>query len=329
MTLRPCIYVSATWGLHDQRWTAALARIGYEARLVRIGYEADSIGSLRSKVETIARPNVPVLAGPLDRVTRELLDVPGRLVGLSWGFDLHEMIDRSWLQRLDALIVDSWATRDIASNAGLSETCITVLPWGVDLSVFTPEGPLLDLSPWSVPIGAPLVLSLRAHEPKYRVADIVDALALLPPQEPAPHLILGHSGTLTEDLVSRVCSLELESRVHFTGTIPEEGLAPLMRAVDCYVTASEVDGSSVTLLQAMACGIAVVASDTPGNLGWVRPDITGRTFPTGDAGALARQIASSLESDNSAMIEEALRLVRQRADWSTNLIHLKRALEGS
>jgi glycosyltransferase involved in cell wall biosynthesis len=56
------------------------------------------------------------------------------------------------------------------------------------------------------------------------------------------------------------------------------------------VSASEVDGTSVTLLQAMACGTPVVVSDIDGNRGWVTEGKTGRLFRTGDAGEQASAI---------------------------------------
>lgn len=327
--MQPCVYASASWGIHDKRWRDALVRIGYQPQLFRLGYEADSIDVLRSKIAEAVNEETPILAGPLDRITRELLGLPGRLVGLSWGFDLHQIVDAHWLRDLDALVIDSSATLQIALDAGLPRHRITLLPWGIDLSKFVPEGSVADLSFWSVPHEAPVVLSMRAHEPLYRIGDIIDAFARIVPLAPGAHLVIGHSGSLTQKLKHQIADLGIQNQSHFIRTLPEHELAPLLRRAHCYITASEVDGTSVTLLQAMACGTAVVASDTPGNSEWVQPGLTGRTFPVGDIQQLAKQAAASLTGDSSAMIKSALQLVRQEANWEVNIVRLKQALEGS
>ena len=115
--------------------------------------------------------------------------------------------------------------------------------------------------------------------------------------------------------------------MRFIGTVPELELVPLMGRAACYVTASEVDGTSVTLLQAMACGTPVVASDTPGNLGWVEDGVTGFTFPTGDVQALASVLERILSSGSGNVTSRARVAVEANADWHANLDRLRLAME--
>lgn len=331
-----CVYATAGWGIHDERWVAALLEVGLSPHVVSLGRDVPDALELRLAVQEAAGDR-PVLAGPLHTVTRPLADLPIRLVGLSWGYDLHDLRatggDLGWLASLAALVVDSSATQDIAEEAGLPAGRITLLPWGVDLQRFPFHAPWIDAFRLGVPPHAHLVLSLRAHEPIYRVGDIVEAFARLERRPglhedfPDPYLIIGHSGSLTDALRRRVRELGVADRTRFIGTVAEDDLVPLLGRAACYVTASEVDGTSVTLLQAMACGTPVLASATPGNLDWVDDGVTGFTFPTGDIDALAVLMDSVNHRYPLSVVEHARARVERDADWHRNLARLRAAMD--
>ncbi len=332
MTTNPCVYATSGWGIHDDRWTEALERLGFAPRIVRLGIDARDGNELRASVTGLSTSGTPILAGPLDTVAHHLVGMPARVVGLSWGFDIHQMSDRRWLTALDALVVDSQATMNLAEQAGVHPAAITFLPWGVDLGVFTANGPKTDLTPFRVPTNARTLLSLRAHEALYRTADIIEAFAHVSARMSDLHLIVGHTGSLSEQLRQQAADLGVAERTHFIGKVSERELPDLLRACDVYVSASEVDGTSVTLLQAMACQVPVVVSDTPGNRAWVIEGHTGDLFATGDAEGLARALEWELtQYDHEAgeMTTAAHQLVAQEADWWANLPRLAQALSGA
>src|SRR5207244_9134549 len=102
------------------------------------------------------------------------------------------------------------------------------------------------------------------------------------------------------------------------------------RAVDLYVSCSLSDGSSVSLLEAMATGLPVVVSDTPGNREWVVSGKNGWLAPVGDADAFAGHLITSIRSGSSARarISQANRgIAERRADWSRNSGQLRPAYE--
>ncbi|MGI9136234.1 MAG: glycosyltransferase family 4 protein [Candidatus Nanopelagicales bacterium] len=334
-----CVYATSGWGIHDERWVAALLEIGFHPHVVSLGRDAADALELREVVlaaSTAGGGLRPVLAGPLHSITLPLADLPIPVVGLSWGYDLSDLdrdgADLSWLTRLQGLIVDSEANRAIALAAGVEAERITFMPWGVDLQEFPFHAPWIDAFELGVPPHAPLVLSLRAHESIYRVADIIRAFAAVPRRDdvhedfPDPHLIIGHRGSLTDELKALVRELDIERRTRFIGTVPEHDLVPLLGRASCYVTASDVDGTSVTLLQAMACGTPVIASDTPGNRGWVVEGQTGFLFPVGDVGALTDCLIEVTARYPQDLVDNARRLVERDADWQANLGRLAQAL---
>lgn len=334
VALDQCVYATAGWGIHDERWVTGLVEVGYQPSVISLGRDVSSVRDLRLRVAASAGDGQPVLAGPLHTVTHALLGLGLRLVGLSWGYDLADAAaegrDLSWLAGLPGLIVDSRANVEVARVAGLSQGRITLLPWGIDLSTFAFHDSRTDSPDLGVPADGAVVLSLRAHEEQYRVEDIVRAFAEIGGDTgpgDAPYLVIGHSGSLTDHLRRVATDLGIVDRTRFVGTVPEADLAPLMGRASCYVTASQVDGTSVTMLQAMACGTPVIASATPGNLGWVRPGVTGYAYPTGDVAALAAVMAQVLSDRPAQVVQRARALVETEADWHANLDRLRRALD--
>ena len=334
MTALPCVYATSGWGIHDIRWTKALRRVGFDPTIIRLGVDALTAEDLRDQVTACAHSDsgdIPVLAGPLDSVTVHLVGLDAPIIGLSWGFDLHTMHDRSWLPSVRGLIVDSDATAQLATEAGVDPRAITYLPWGIDTQLFSPDGPQADLGTWGVPEDARTVLSLRAHEPLYRVRDVIEGFAQASTKISDLHLLIGHSGSLTETLLTQARELGIEDRTHFIGSLPEEDLPALLRATDIYVSASEVDGTSVTLLQAMACRTPVLTSDTAGNRSWVEEKVTGYLFRTGDCTGLGQQLSELLTAPTdqiNVMTSQARSRVEHQANWGQNLERLRHAMTG-
>jgi glycosyltransferase involved in cell wall biosynthesis len=318
---------------------AALEEVGYAPAVVSLGRDVLTIEELRAAVVEAARSGCPVLAGPLPDVCEQLVDLPIRLVGLSWGYDLEDMAargdDLGWLARLGGLLVDSTGNEAIALAAGVHADRICRIPWGLDLGRWPllPRSDVADVDGGAS--GVPLILSLRAHEPLYRIVDILRAFArLTQPVDSggvahAPSLLIGHSGSQTDELRDLAATLGVADRVEFAGTVAESELRPWLAKAACYVSAAAADGTSVTLLQAMASGTPVVASDTAGNRDWVIDGVTGYLFPAGDVDALSAVLQRVLAEDSGDVVRRARELVEQKADWHANLPRLRSVLEGS
>ena len=324
------MYVSATSGIHDKRWVQALVDLGHNPVVLSLD-TSSSLDALIASVKATAGSSLPVLAGPLTTITQHLVAQAPELniVGLSWGFDLFELLahdELAWLHNLSGLIIDSEPTRLIATSAGVPADRLTFIPWGIDLPAFTPIGSKIALSTLGWSDDSRMVLSLRAHEELYRVGDILEAFAEVASTDPNVMLVIGHSGSLTTDLRARVSELQLDERVRFIGTVTESELPAWLRTAACYVTASEVDGTSVTLLQAMACETPIVASETPGNLGWIEDGKTGSTFTTGSIPSLTSALMTVLTSETEPSCERARALVTEQANWSMNIHRLQTAV---
>jgi glycosyltransferase involved in cell wall biosynthesis len=331
------IYATSGWCIHDTRWFTALKDSGLDPiamsvtgspEVLPVGVRAfGSAEDLRSGIDGLIESEpIPILAGPLTTITRSLVGAKTRIVGLSWGWDLQpeaiaEVFDPALLalvSDLDALIVDSTVTRDVALDLGLSEDRIVLIPWGIDVDLFNPEGPIADLSRFGASADDIVILSLRSHTSIHRVGDIIEAFAVAVAEQPRLFLLVGGEGPLTEQHQVRVRELAIANRVRFIRMLPEEDLPPLFRAASVYVTATAVDGTSVTLLQALACGTPVLASAIPGNVMWMELAGNDALFAVGDLGALAQSMTTVDKVRNYGELGLASASIRTLADWRLN-----------
>ena len=318
------IYASASAGIHDRRWVEALRACGFEVTVMAANAE------LRASLEAFEPFTAPVLAGPLNAVTKLLVGLSRPVIGLSWGYDLQQghsqavpLESLAWISKLDGLVVDSPATSDLAISLGLAAERIVLIPWGVDLEVFTPTGPVVSAAAHGFASGSRVVLSLRTHDTLYRTSDVIEAFARAALVDPALMLVMGGDGPLTPAHRARVAELGLGSRVRFIGRVDEAELPAILRGAELYVTASETDGTSVTLLQAMACGVPVIASRNAGNVTWILDGETGSLFDVGDIESLAALLVPDSRNTKSPDTRErALALVIEDANWITNRLRL-------
>jgi glycosyltransferase involved in cell wall biosynthesis len=158
---------------------------------------------------------------------------------------------------------------------------IEVNPNGVDLSRFCPRGPVASRP------GEPLVVCVgrlcHARAPDVAVA----ALALM--RTPAVCLRLVGKGEDQAAIENQASELGLTGRVELAGFRPDP--APDLRSADVVVVPSRYDAMALVLLEAMACGAAIVATRVPGSaaLGGA-----GEIVPVDDPGALAEAVDALL-----------------------------------
>ena len=89
---------------------------------------------------------------------------------------------------------------------------------------------------------------------------------------------------------------------------------------DVYISPSHVDGSSVSLMEALACGLPCLVSDIPANKEWVVENENGWLFRDGDAEHLAQKILAAVAQRQSLpeIGQASRRSAELRADWKRN-----------
>jgi glycosyltransferase involved in cell wall biosynthesis len=120
-------------------------------------------------------------------------------------------------------------------------------------------------------------------------------------------------------------------RVQFAGHVTQTDLPRWYRMADLFISPSHVDGSSVSLMEALACGSAILVSDIPANKEWIRHNVNGWLFRDGDPADLAAKILwiSSRPGVFPRIRREARKVAEARADWSKNFKVLLRAYKSA
>ena len=195
-----------------------------------------------------------------------------------------------------------------------------IVPNGVDVSRFA------DAAPADLGAGTKLLFVGRLDERK-GFPTAVEAFATLAAERPDLRLVVAGDGSDRTALDRLVPSVR--SRVTMLGPVPNTDLPPFHAACDLYLGPS-VGGESfgVVLVEAMAAGLPVVASDIAGYREVIRGGIDGLLVPPNDAGALAAAAARVL--DEAALAERLSAAGRVRAatyDWSVVTARLEAIYE--
>jgi len=246
----------------------------------------------------------------------------------AWGSDLliaglrdplRRARARFVLRRADAVLVDARNLGEAALRLGAPPGRLHVIPWGVDRARFRPGGPREP----------GLLVSARMHEPVYDLPTVIAGVKPLLERRRDTRLVIAGDGSLRSSLERLAQRTLAAGRCSFTGRLEPEALAELLGRAEVYLSASRSDSTSVSLLEAMACGAVPVVSDIEGNREWVGEGEGARLFPPGDAAGLAGALERAL--DDPAWAESArarnLRVIAERGDWSVNLGRIEALFE--
>jgi glycosyltransferase involved in cell wall biosynthesis len=226
------------------------------------------------------------------------------------------------------LVGDCDAVKQIAIAFGFPGERIVTFPWGVDLQHFSPgdDGGVRARAGWE---DAFVILHTRSWEPVYGVDVFAKAFVIAAQQRPELRLFLLGNGSLAGEIRRIFINGSVLDQVHFSGQVKQADLPQYFRAADLYVSASHSDGSSVSLMEALACGLPALVSDIPGNSEWIVPGEHGWQFPDGDPDGLAQQILSAVEQRNtlSEIGNNSRKLAEERANWPKNFEKLLEAYD--
>jgi glycosyltransferase involved in cell wall biosynthesis len=354
------IYFTRGFNSHDRRFLSAFVRHGLEVGLVALHLHRDDLADMEwaggrilgafglppapstEQLDALAvafrelvrgyAPDV-VIAGPLADcayiAAKAGLATPW--VAQSWAFDVYwenEVDDAVGartvlaLRQAPALFADCAAVVRRCEQLGArGHMPHFVMPWGLEaVPELDPAARLrrrkeLDLGDRAV------FLHVRGLEPVYAVETLLQAFSLCLRRRPDVCLLLASDGT-QRPLVERfIEQLGQPSAIRLLGFLPHKDLLRLYGAADVYVSCAASDGTSVSLLEAMAAGLPAIVNDRGGNPEWVTTGENGWVVPYGDVRELGRAMG------DATGLPEALRLrmaeiCRQRtarhADWARN-----------
>ncbi len=259
------------------------------------------------------------------------------LVSMSWGSDILKESGRNlftkWVTKYTLahtmiLLVDNNAVFRKSVALGTLEKKIVQFPWGINLEAFSPhhESLLRQQFGWQDNF---VVLSLRSMEPIYGVDMIARAFSLAVKENSSIRLLLLGGGSQEEKIRDILTDAGVTSFVNFVGHIGQKELPDYYQACDLYISASHSDGSSVSLMEALASGKPALVSDIPGNCEWVEPNYNGWLFSDGNIKELKDKILSAAQNkDNISILgANARKKAEQKADWQVNFQILLKAYQ--
>jgi glycosyltransferase involved in cell wall biosynthesis len=212
----------------------------------------------------------------------------------------HELaIDKYLARYTQRIVTNSSGVRDFYAEHGLPADKFVVIPNGVE--PWAPRPPKSReelLAELGLPVTARLIAAVNRLWPQKRVKDLIWAADLLKIVNPDAHLLIVGDGPQRWRLERYRDQCEIRDCVHFLG--PRDDVTRLLPHCECLWLGSEYEGQSNAILEAMAAGLPVIATDIPGNRDLVLPEQTGYLVPIGDRAAFARRTNALLQAPELA-----------------------------
>lgn len=328
--------------LHTVPWVDELVERGHDVLVYAYPPLTQDFGSAR--VATVEGENPVTRARWLKRRVRE--DDPdvltqhyvatdayafsrlGKPLVLSvWGSDvlrdLANPLKRAMIVRAlrSAILVISPGLHvtELLGGMGVEADRILTIQYGVDTSAFSPaEGDVR---------AAPVrVLVTRSLRPIYGNEDVIRALPLIP-AEFVSEIVFSGRGPLLDELRELAVGSGVGDRVTFLNGV--DSMPDTLRSADIYCSMSRSDGASLSLLEAMGCGLPVVVSDIPANREWIVDGANGFLVPCSEPDVLAERLSQVARDVDlrSALGRAARRTVVERGDREKNVRTIIDAVE--
>ena len=309
------------------------ARIG---RTRRYGSRREVLRNVLAYAEFLHqfKPDVIHVQHPLERCTYarmvrnvDKLSVPLVVTAHSlFGEHEDETIQRVMapnLRAADRVIAVSEHIADQAVQLGVERGRIRVIRSGVDTQRFRPRDRALARQRLGLAGEARVVLFVGNLEPRKQVDVLLHATGRLRSRVPDVLVFIVGTGASagaldqTSRLVRLTAELGLEECVRFVGRLGEEDLLAAYAAADVFALPSSSEAQGIAALEAMACGLAVVASRVGGLIGTIADGETGCLVASGDPDGLADALADLLSNPQrrSAIGAAARAAVEERFAW--------------
>jgi glycosyltransferase involved in cell wall biosynthesis len=248
-----------------------------------------------------------------------------------WGSDVYvtprtSLIARAWawasLRAADLVTADSADLQESVIRLGAQPSRSRLIQFGVDTSKFRPN---LDASRLRAELrleGRRTVFVPRAITPLYRTLTVVRAFSSLPDDCILVLTVYNHSEPYLAEVRSEATRLGLDDRVRFLAGIDHDRMPDAYSVADVVVSIPESDGTPVSLLEAMACGRPVVATDLPSVREWLGGIADWALVNVGDepGTAMALRRALMLDPQDAEVLGLRFRgIVVERADYVRNM----------
>ena len=211
-----------------------------------------------------------------------------------WKAGWQLWLDQRLIARTDRLIGNSVAVAEFYKSIGYPADRVTVIPNGIDVPDETPFDRDALLAEFDIPRGSPVIGFVGRLAKQKRVDDLIFAMGLVAILRPNAHLLLIGDGPERDKLMKFARDIDVDRQTRFAGH--RSDATKLLRLLDLFWIASDFEGQSNSIMEAMAAGLPVLASDIPPNRELVIDGETGFLVKIGDRAGF-QQFADRLLAD--------------------------------
>jgi glycosyltransferase involved in cell wall biosynthesis len=239
----------------------------------------------------------------------------------SWSYQgqpLRRILDRALIARSsDAFVAvsqaDAQKMREVERVAAKKIRCI---PNGV-VSPVSPDGANVRAE-LSIPAGSPLILAVGGLRPVKAYEVLIEAAALLRHEFPELRVLIAGGGRESVPLTEQIGRLGLANCVTLLGE--RHDVPNLLAAADVCVSSSDREGSPLSIMEFMAFGKPVVATNVGGVPELLEDGVHGYLVPRRDAPAMASRVAELLRSPSLREVMGRRGQERQRAEFDIGVM---------
>jgi len=257
------------------------------------------------------------------------------LIVSAWGSDVLVSPKKSFISRFilkytirkaDMIhSVSNQLTNELISY-GVDKGRILNSPIGVDTERFNPD---VCCSETRESLGwkdNPIVLSIRNFERIYNIECLINAIPFVVKEIPDAKFMLIGKGSLENRLKNMVKESGISNSAKFIDYVQYDELPSYFGCADIYVSTSLSDGTSISLLEAMAYGLPVVVTNITGNKSWIKNNKNGYLFEKKDSEALAKHLINLIKDrEKSKSFGEINRkIVKEKGDHNKNMEKIER-----
>jgi glycosyltransferase involved in cell wall biosynthesis len=217
----------------------------------------------------------------------------------------------------------STSLKTLALSFGVGPDKVRVVGNGVDTSKFHPVPRDEARRRLGLPADASVLITVGGLTERKGFHRVIELMPLIRRDVPALYyLVVGGpsaEGDWGPRLRAQVDELGLQEHVRFLGSIPPDQLKWALGAADAFVLATRNEGWANVILESMACGVPVVATDVGGNREVICQPELGEIVPFGEPDALRVALTTALgrEWDRSRLIAYA-----EENEWTTRVQNL-------
>jgi glycosyltransferase involved in cell wall biosynthesis len=235
-------------------------------------------------------------------------DVPGTEPHLAMFYRVLQPLRRDILEQAKAVCAPSLGLKELSEKA--DPFPVQVVPNGINTDLFRPEPERRTKVPTLLSVG-------RLH-PQKNVRYLLNLVAAIKSKTEVRAQIIG-DGPERPDLEAAAAALGITDSVQFSGWLPRDEVRQAYHAATLLVHASSYEGMSNVILEALASGLPVAASQIPGNIELIQDNANGLLFdPAGDPAQLAERIAPLFQDQThwNRLSAAARATIETRFSWN-------------